>query len=92
MEEKDESSRCDSFSRRCNARSFLRFAASVPSSSVGDDWRLMLVVDNLGSEDGGFEDLVECQQIDNYLVWISIVEYHERLHLLFVCFIGGAFK
>ena len=54
-----DSKRCDSLSRRCRARSFLRFSASVAASleptcsslfnlTLGEDWLAV---------DGGFVDL-----------------------------------
>lgn len=64
VEAKVESRRWDSFKSRCRARSFLRLAASVPSSSglslsLAGLSCLVVDVDVVGgieSEDGGFAD------------------------------------
>lgn len=50
------SSKCDSFNRRCNAKSFLRLAASVSTASglVGRCCFLLLIDAFLLLVDGGF--------------------------------------
>ena len=62
VEEKDESRRWDSLRRRCRAKSFLRFAASVPSSAV-EASSFAFVGRIFGavavSEEGGFADWCE---------------------------------
>lgn len=48
--------KCDSFNRRCSARSFLRLAASVSTASDSGSWFCLFLVPDavLLSADGGF--------------------------------------